>query len=348
MVILDVLGKQASHEALPSRAQIRRRLEALLPPPLQIELLQQEATRLLDSESSTGRAPGLGLLELGPDVLGEIIPIDREGERYSLLFFVYDRASAPDPSKRALSRMIPQFLVIEFMRSIQTERLRALTFHHISAPISAMRAMLKALTAGYIDPSEREKYFENLWLMAEDCRLMIENHQNYLRMVRGIAPPIRTTQFDIAAEAEFRRKIVHYKYKGSQQTVRWSTVPEPTEVHLDPMMVGDIIQNLLDNACKYSPARSEIRISLRGGKNKKNVFIEVSDQGPGLPEEVSASLYGEGIRGEAAAQSTRPGLGLGLFMVHRYVEWLDGEVWYESSPKSGTTFTVRLPKEVRH
>ena len=348
VVVLDVLGEQRSHEALPSRAQIRRRLEALLPPPMHIDLLKQEATRLLDSEPATGSTPQLDLLELGPDSLGEIIPIDREGERYGLLFFVYDPASAPDPSKRALSRMVPQFLMIEFMRSIQTERLRALTFHHIGAPISAMRAMLKALTAGYIDPDEQEKYFENLWLMAEDCRLMIENHQNYLRMVRGIAPPVQPRRFDIAAEAEFRRKIVHYKYKGSQQTVRWSATPEPLDVYLDSMMVGDIIQNLLDNACKYSPARSEIRISVWGSKNKRDVFIEVGDQGPGLPEQVSASLYGEGIRGEAATQSTRPGLGLGLFMVHRYVEWLDGEVWYDSSPKNGTTFTVRLPKEDRH
>jgi signal transduction histidine kinase len=343
VVVLNVLGEQSSRETLPSRTQIRRRLKTLLPAPLEIDLFEQEAVRLLDFEPGTDGALRPDLFELGPDLLGEIIPINREGELYGLLFFAYPRDLAPDPSKRALARMVPQLLVMEFMRSVQTQRFLSLIFHHISAPIAAMRVMLHSLTAGYIEPEERAKYFENLWYMAEDCRLMIENHQKYVRMVRGMALPALPTRFDIAAEAEFRRKIVHYKYKGSQQTVRWTSPPESLEVYLDRTMVGDIIQNLLDNACKYSPARSEIRLSLQG--RRKEVFIEVNDQGPGLPEEVSASLYGEGVRGEAAARSSRPGLGLGLYMVRRYVERLNGDIWYDSSPR-GTTFTVRLPREV--
>jgi signal transduction histidine kinase len=345
VAVLDVLGAKRSREFLPSRAQIRRRLEVLLPPPLQIEFLRDEATRLLDSGSTTGGAPTLDLFNLSSQLVGEIIPIEREGELYGLIFFAYERSAAPDPSKRAMARMVPQFLVSEFMRSVQTQRLLSLTFHHISAPIAAMRRMLRNITDGYIEPDEQEKYLENLWLMAEDCRLMIENHQNYVRMVRGIAPPVLPARFDLTTEAEFRRKIVHYKYKKSKQTVRWGTTPEAIEVTLDPILVGDIIQNLLDNACKYSPARTEVRLSVEG--NRREVFITVSDQGPGLPDKVSASLYGEGVRGERASHSTREGLGLGLFMISRYVEWLDGAVWHDSS-KGGTTFTVRLPREFGH
>lgn len=342
-VIMDVLGTRRLHEDLPSRARIRQSLEALFPPPARIVPLQQEAARLLDAGPGDGQR--LDLFEISSDLLGEIIPIDRDGERFGLLFFAFKRRWAPDPSKRALSRMIPQFLVIEYMRSVQRQRLLALTFHHISAPVAAMRAMLKSLNAGYIDREEQEGYFEKLWLMAEDCRLMIENHQNYSRTIRSIALPITPTRFDLVAEAEFRRKIVHYKYKGGKQTLRWTSPVEPLEVFLDQVMVGDIIQNLLDNACKYSPARSEIRLNIEG--KRKEVFIEVADEGPGLPEHVSASMYGEGVRGETASQSTRPGLGLGLYMVHRYVERLDGAVWFASSP-AGTTFTVRLPREVGH
>ena len=171
---------------------------------------------------------------------------------------------------------------------------------------------------------------------------MIENQQNYVRMVRGIAPPVLLRRFDLTAEAEFRRKIVHYKYKGNQQIVRWTSDHTTMEVCLDRMMVGDIIQNLLDNACKYSPARTEIQLSIQG--RRREVFIKVSDEGPGLPEEVSLSLYREGVRSEGAAPSTRPGLGLGLYMVRRYVEWLNGDVWYDTS-STGTSFTVRLPLE---
>jgi len=219
-----------------------------------------------------------------------------------------------------------------------------LTFHHISSPISAMAKMVQNMLGGYLDAHEEREYIQHFEHVLQDCRAMIENHQNYARIVRGIAPPILITKFDLGKEAEFRRKVIQFKYKGARQNVRWEEVPSPAEVRLDKTLVGDIVQNLLDNACKYSPARAVIYLRLR--KSKHQIFLEVRDQGPGLPPETEASLFEEGYRGTSPETTGKPGLGLGLYMVRQYAQWMGGDVWAESKKGLGTTFTVRLPKEM--
>lgn len=342
-IVMEQAVGPESRQVLTRRSEVKRRLAEVVGEETDLEPLRKEALALLDAGPPSSEAPPLELFDLSADSLGEMIPIHKDDQRYGLLFFAYPRTAAPDPSQRALSRMVPQFLMSQFMRSVQTRRLLSVTFHHISSPIAAMRSILRLLREGRVEHLEEQQFLESLWFMVEDCRMMIENHQSYVRIARGIRPPILLKRFDISEEVEFRRRVVFYKYKGHQQVLRWSASAKPMTVFLDQMMVGDIVQNLLDNACKYSPAKSEVLINLAA--SKKNVFIEISDEGDGLPEHVAASLFTEGVRGEVAEESRSPGLGLGLFMVYRYTMWLGGDVWFEPKRKGGTTFTVRLPRE---
>ena len=221
--------------------------------------------------------------------------------------------------------------------------LLSVTFHHVSSPVAAMKSIVRLLREGRVQRAEEAEFVEKLWLLLEDCRMMIENHGRYARLIRGMPLQTELRRFDIVQEVEFRRQVIYYKYKGSQQELLWESAAKPTFVNLDQVMVGDIVQNLLDNACKYSPARTKILVKV--ASSKRQVFVEVSDGGPGLPDHVAASLFAEGVRGELAAESKSPGLGLGLFMVYRYTSLLGGDIWYEDSEMGGTKFTVCLPRE---
>ncbi|HVT19724.1 MAG TPA: HAMP domain-containing sensor histidine kinase [Thermoanaerobaculia bacterium] len=344
-VICTLLGQPAEIQGFTKPVKLERYLDIVLRPwEAKIGRLQREAARLLNAAPVTDDTARRDLLGLDDSYSGELIPISRDDQRYGLFFFVYDTASAPDPSKRALSRMVPQLLASEFLRSGQTQKLLSLIFHHISSPIASMRNMLVPMLEGRLGPDEREDYLRFFSGIVEDAKLMIDNHENYARILRGIAPPLVPETFDLAVEAGLRRRVILHKYHGKRQALPWRPPAAPLEVRLDRVMVGDIIQNLLDNACKYSPARSEVRLKVTSAR--REVFIVVSDEGPGLPRDIVDSLYAEGVRGEAGADSTTAGLGLGLFMVHRYALWLNGQVWHETSER-GTTFTVRLPKEAR-
>ena len=110
-------------------------------------------------------------------------------------------------------------------------------------------------------------------------------------------------------------------------------------VDADPMRVERILYNLLENAVKYSPEKSEIKVFAR--KEKKMVVTGVADKGIGISPEDQGRIFelferlGRGTRSQ--------GLGLGLVVCKRLVEAQGGKIWVESEPGKGSTFYFTLP-----
>ena len=118
-----------------------------------------------------------------------------------------------------------------------------------------------------------------------------------------------------------------------------STPPEPVEVTLDRRLIRNILFNLFSNAMKYSSDGKPINCICRVEDGL--LLLEVRDEGIGIPEADQAHLFTRFFR---AANSTNiQGTGLGLNIVKRYVELMDGSVTFASELGVGTTFTVRLP-----
>jgi PAS domain S-box-containing protein len=110
------------------------------------------------------------------------------------------------------------------------------------------------------------------------------------------------------------------------------------EVEVDQLRLRQILRNLIDNAAKYSPAGTEIRILLK--QDKGNVVVGVCDRGKGISPAEQAKLFQPYQRlGDTQAE----GLGLGLLVCRRLVEAHGGTVWVESEPGRGSTFWFSLP-----
>ena len=110
-------------------------------------------------------------------------------------------------------------------------------------------------------------------------------------------------------------------------------------VEVDKVRLHQIVRNLLDNAAKYSPENTEIRVSAR--QEDEHILIGVSDQGQGISHEDQERLFAPFERLEGTA--TKAGLGLGLLVCRRLVEAHGGKIWVESEPGSGSTFWFTLP-----
>lgn len=105
-----------------------------------------------------------------------------------------------------------------------------------------------------------------------------------------------------------------------------------------PSLLAIAIKNLVDNAIKYSPNKSAVKIVVRHvGQN--SVRISVSDQGSGIPSNQQAYLFNRFYRGESSR--TSDGFGLGLAIVKRIIDIHKGKINFISSPQ-GTTFEVQL------
>jgi signal transduction histidine kinase len=105
--------------------------------------------------------------------------------------------------------------------------------------------------------------------------------------------------------------------------------------------VTQILTNLLDNAFHYTPEGGEITISAWVSEN--SVVISIEDTGIGITEKELSNVFSRFYRSERNEVQQVPGTGLGLAIVRSLVEMHGGDIWVESTPGSGSTFTFSLP-----
>jgi signal transduction histidine kinase len=102
-----------------------------------------------------------------------------------------------------------------------------------------------------------------------------------------------------------------------------------------------VLDNLIDNAIKYSPLGTEI--SITAGKSGNELLISIADQGPGIPKGELTNIFERMYRIEQRLYSGADGIGLGLYICQRLIEGHGGRIWAESTPGKGSTFKFTLP-----
>jgi signal transduction histidine kinase len=113
-------------------------------------------------------------------------------------------------------------------------------------------------------------------------------------------------------------------------------------VRADRTLLRLALQNLLDNALKYTGGRDPARIEVSATQEAGTVTLCVRDNGAGFDMQYADKLFGTFARMHNEAQF--PGTGVGLAHVKRIVERHGGTVWAEAAPDSGAAFFVRLPR----
>ncbi len=118
--------------------------------------------------------------------------------------------------------------------------------------------------------------------------------------------------------------------------------PAPVVFFADAVRLGQVVNNLLDNALKYTPAGGRVMLSLR--HEAGSAELTVSDNGPGVPPREGEAIFRRLYRGDASR--SQRGLGLGLSMVKAIVEAHGGTVRVSAISGGGACFTVRLPGQI--
>jgi signal transduction histidine kinase len=137
-----------------------------------------------------------------------------------------------------------------------------------------------------------------------------------------------------------------------QKTPRHSVVAD-VRARL-PKVVGDerlirrSIEEVLDNAVKFSPQGGTIRLEAKGASRGINgrgrqVEVRVSDEGIGITPDDLPKVFSDFHQLDGSETRAYGGLGLGLAFVQRIIEAHQGEITVESEPDQGTTFTIRIP-----
>jgi signal transduction histidine kinase len=114
-------------------------------------------------------------------------------------------------------------------------------------------------------------------------------------------------------------------------------------MNTDPKLFSRVLGEVLENAIFYSPEGGviEVRVEATNG----DMLFEVSDNGIGIPEKQQTLVFTKFFRATNVDTNEIPGMGLGLFIAREYVKLLNGKIWFQSTEKEGTTFSILLPQK---
>ena len=129
-------------------------------------------------------------------------------------------------------------------------------------------------------------------------------------------------------------------YEGRRITV---VAEAPVVGSYDPRRIGQVVENLVENAVKYSPDGSEVRVDV--AQRNGEAFIDVTDEGIGIPAGDLPQIFERFHRASNVDDRRFAGMGLGLFLCKGIVEQHGGRMWVESREGTGSTFHVVLPLE---
>jgi signal transduction histidine kinase len=124
-------------------------------------------------------------------------------------------------------------------------------------------------------------------------------------------------------------------------TVQVSISQNLPDIIANPLYLRSLLDNLIGNAIKYTPA--EGKVTIQASTQNNQTVISMSDTGMGIPASDQARIFNKFYRGSNVVDIT-PGTGLGLSIVQSVLDRLNGRIWVDSKEGKGSTFTVLLPQ----
>ena len=125
----------------------------------------------------------------------------------------------------------------------------------------------------------------------------------------------------------FKEKLINFELDDQ--------LKKPVYVNLDKSQFGQVMQNILTNAYKFTPEKGEVELSVQ--KKRSNVLIKISDSGNGIDNKFKKIIFDKFRTKEMGS-----GIGLGLYISKKIIELHKGEIWFEDSDLGGAAFIIKL------
>jgi two-component system, OmpR family, sensor histidine kinase KdpD len=206
--------------------------------------------------------------------------------------------------------------------------------HDLRTPLAAILGMAITLERGDVGlaPEETRELAGRIEHNARRLERLVTNLLDLDRLARGVLTPT----FEPTDVGDLVRRMVTETDPSGRQV---EVSAESVTVSIDPPKVERIVENLLVNAIKHTPAGTPVRVFVTHSEH--GVMITVEDEGGGVPQELREKIFEEFRQGTAPHPS--PGVGIGLTLVRRFAEMHHGRAWVEEREGGGASFRVFLP-----
>ncbi len=227
----------------------------------------------------------------------------------------------------------------------EASKLRAALFssvtHDLRTPLSSIKASVSGLLgegASYSD-EQREEMLRTVLEETDHLNSIVGNLLDLARIRSGTLTPSKQP---VPIEEIISSALRRMRRTLERSPIRTNIRPELPPVDADPIQIEQALSNVVENAIRFSPAGSEVRISAARWRNV--VRVRVADQGPGIAPADRKRVFEEFYRRDAG--SGRGGTGLGLAIARAIVIAHGGTIWTEGAPGGGAAIVIDLPAAV--
>ncbi len=219
--------------------------------------------------------------------------------------------------------------------------------HELRTPLTTLRLYLDMLMNGLVrDEERRAEYIRTLHAEADRLNRLVGNVLDFSRLekqrpnLNRARQPVKELLVQLASTWQGRC------HDAGKELVLDNRLADDAALYTDGELLQQVVGNLLDNACKYSRTAADNRLWVRVRSDKKKVYFEVEDRGPGVATRERCTIFRAFRRGRDA-DVTAGGVGLGLALAKRWAQLLGGRLTLAAAPlEGGACFRVEVPASI--
>jgi len=226
--------------------------------------------------------------------------------------------------------------------SLQKTSFVANVSHELKTPLTSIRLHAELLAENRVRDEEQRTHFLNA-IGRETQRLtrLVNNVLDFSRLEQG-RRKFTLTNVDIIHELNAILDCHAQRIENAGLNLIRNFPEQELSVKTDSDALGQILINLIDNACKYAASGKKLEITLNQTK-EKNIKIIVADRGLGIPSSHRKRIFEKFHRVDNSLTTEQGGAGLGLSIAHQLALSLGGDLQYENRDGGGSKFTLTLP-----
>jgi len=215
--------------------------------------------------------------------------------------------------------------------------------HQLRSPLTNIKWAFEILSSKELNVDQKKKgeYFINV---KENIARMVELIDDLLIVSKIEEGAFSIHKKEIDLKNVMGDLVTRYKVFAKASDIDLTFIPDeniPDSVMADTSMLKLVVENLIDNAIRYTKGGGKIEVKFK--KRNRNIIFSIKDEGVGIPEKDKAFIFRKFFRAENALKQRTRGSGLGLYVCKTIIKESGGKIWFDSKENKGTTFYFTLP-----
>ena len=260
-------------------------------------------------------------------------------EDLKLLETLANHASVSIENARLVEKLQDSLEHLTEMNQLKDDFVAAVS-HELRTPLTSIQGYVKTLLRpeGTFSQLEQRSFLEAVDRQSDRLRNLIED---LLVVSRLESHSDRPSHAPIDIHELVGSVVEEFGPSADEHEIHVMLDNDVGDVEGDRGKIHQILSNLLDNALKYSPAGSPVRIKSR--RQGSFAVIVIEDEGPGIPEHLTDKIFDRFYQVDQSATRSKGGAGLGLYICRKLAEAIDGEIWVGRTAGGGASFELKLP-----